>query len=81
MTTPHLNLAPATPPVRRTEPLGFVLAAMVRAAELAIEDVQTLVARNDVRTLPPHTRGEVRRMLVSIAETAARLAERLDDGE
>jgi hypothetical protein len=65
-------------PVERTEPLGFLLAAHALAANMALDQVRALLRRQDVATLPPHTRHEVVAMLRDIAATAAELAERLE---
>ena len=78
MSTPHLDLDAVADPTRR-EPLGFVISACTRATEMALDDVQSFVEREDLARLPPHTRDEVRAMLTKIAVTAAALAERLED--
>lgn len=75
---PETAVVSAAPSVDRPDPLEFILAATTRAAQLAIEDVHTLVLREDVKTLAPRIRAEVATMLREIAVAADTLAGRLE---
>jgi hypothetical protein len=75
---PETAVVPAAASVDRPDPLEFILAATTRATQLAIEDVHTLVLREDVKTLPPRIRAEVVTMLRDIAAAAETLAGRLE---